>query len=197
MYRSRHLAALRPGILSAISFQLSSNCSTSSSSSRSSSGAHGPYASHPRAAPTFLMPGRSTFSYRCMHCALLRPGTSAAHSPPARLRFATSTQLLPNCFTASSSKASSSFVHRRPGFGGFTLDLRLTRAPRSHVLEMTSLPSTTAVSCTVFALLRHLPYGSRRAAAPTGLSLRLALDVLEWKLLERGSRAAAPLSGEV
>lgn len=143
------------------------------------------------------MPGRSTFSYRCMHCALLRPGTSAAHSPPARLRFAISTQLLPNCFTASTSSASSSFVHRRPGFGGFTLGLRLTRAPRPHVLEVNSLSSTSAVSCTVFALLRRLPYGSRRAAAPTGLSLRLALDVLEWKLLERGSRAAAPLSCEV
>lgn len=144
------------------------------------------------------MPGRSTFSYRCMHCALLRPGMSAAHSPPARLRFATSIQLWSGtCFTASSSKASSSFVHRRPGFDGFAFGLRLTRAPRPHVIETTSLSSTSAVSCTVFALLRRLPYGSRRAAAPTGLSLRLALDVLEWKLLERGSRAAAPLSCEV
>lgn len=144
------------------------------------------------------MPGRSTFSYRCMHCALLRPGTPAAHSPPARLRFAISTQSWSGtCFTASSSKASSSFVHRRPVFGGFTFGLRLTRAPRPHVLEVNSLPSTTAVSCIVFSPLRRLPYDSRRAAAPTGLSLRLALDTLEWKLLERGSRAVVPLSCEV
>ena len=44
---------------------------THSSSNRSSSGLHVP----------FLIPGRSTFVYRCMHCVLSRPGTpTSSHS---------------------------------------------------------------------------------------------------------------------
>ena len=62
LYRSRHLPALRPGMYFEISSQFVPYCFTSINNMLSSSCDHVPYTSTPLTAPTFRMPGFSTFS---------------------------------------------------------------------------------------------------------------------------------------